>query len=585
MRFVKLLFTAAILCMAFNIYAQSSETNCPPGNIGFETGSLAGWQCDTGGVDRNGIINVISSQPIYNRQAVVDSNYFPKLDPYGNFPTLCPYGGNYSIMLGNEQGGARAERVSYTFTVPPTAAVYDITFYYAVVLQNPNHLPQQQPRFTVNTFDLTDSGADTSDVYNNGVLNTPVQISCASFDFIASSDLPGFKLSKVSPKTGVVYYKDWAPATIHLSGYAGKKMRMEFTTNDCTLGEHFGYAYVDVNEACGSPISGTNYCSGQKSITMLAPGGFGEYLWYNADLSKQLGTSQALTISPPPPDQTQYAVVLVPQNGLGCLDTIYTNVTRINSGFTFKVKDTVFACPGNTVDLTAASVTAGSSSNLTYTYFTDSMGTQYLYQPQKIDANGTYYIRAQNPEGCTNILPVQVSIGNPPLTVTNPAEVLYPATVDLSKTFTHYPAIIYSYYIDADQKVPLINYQYLGRSGTYYIKATSSETGCSTTAPVHVDIGPPPPPVVKAVNTFTPNGDGINDYFSVTIVGLAQFKSLKVFNRDGQLMFQTTSSTIQWDGNLNGKPLPTGTYYWVFEGKNEYYDTKVVQGGSITLLR
>ncbi len=582
MHSLKLLFTATILCMAFNIHAQGSETSCPPGNIGFETGTLSGWQCDTGGINKAGVISVISTVPISNRQTIIDSNSYPKLDPYGNFPTLCPYGGNYSIMLGNGEGGARAERVTYTFTVPPTAAVYDITFYYAVVLQNPNHMPSQQPRFTVNTFDLTDS-PDT--ISANGLTMPPQQVTCASFDFIASAALPGFKPAPVSPKTGIVYYKDWAPATIHLAGYAGKTMRMEFTTNDCTLGEHFGYAYLDVNEACGSPITGANYCSGQKSITMLAPGGFGTYAWYNADFSKQLSATQALSITPPPPDQTKYAVVLVPQNGLGCLDTIYADVTRINAGFTFTVKDTVFACPGSTVDLTAASVTTGSSSNLTYTYYTDSIGTQYLYQPNQVSTSGVYYIRAQNPEGCTNLLPVQVFIGSPPLTVTNPPEVLYPATVDISKTFTHSSVLTYSYYTDASLKAPLVNYQYVSKTGTYYIKATSNETGCFTSVPVNVHIGPPPPPTVNAVNTFTPNGDGINDYFFVTIVGLAEFKSLKVFNRSGQLMFQTTSSTAQWDGTMDGKPLPAGTYYWVFEGKNDYYHTKVTQGGSITLLR
>jgi len=586
MRLLKALFTAIILCVAFNIYAQTSGTNCPPGNIGFETGQFTGWQCDTGGISKQGVIQIIPSAPIGNRQTIIDSNYYPKLDPYGNFPTLCPYGGKYSIRLGNEQAGARAERVSYSFNIPSNAAIYDVTFYYAVVLQNPKHEPYQQPRFTVNTFDLTDSGADTVDTYDSsGNLISPQQVGCASFNFIASAYLPGFKISKIASKDDSVFYKDWAPATIHLTGFAGKRIRIEFTTNDCTLGAHFGYAYVDVNETCSSPISGATYCSGQKLVTLLAPGGFGSYIWYTGDLSKQIGSSQALPISPPPPDQSKYAVVLIPQDGLGCLDTIYTNVTRINSGFTFAVKDTLFACAGASVDLTASSVTAGSDQGLTYSYYADPIGTQYLYLPQKITESGTYYIKAQSPDGCSNILPVQVVIANPTIEITNPPEVLYPATVDISTTFTHDPELTYSYYTDAALSNPLINYQYVGRSGNYYVKATSNKTGCSVKAAVAVLIGPPAPPYVKAVNTFTPNGDGINDFFSVSIVGLAEFKSLKIYSRSGQLIFQTTSATTPWDGNLNGKQLPPGTYYWLFEGINSYYGTKVIQGGPITLLR
>lgn len=584
MRLLKALFTTLILCIAFNVYAQNSGANCPPVNIGFETGQFTGWQCDTGGISKQGIIQVIPVAPVDNRQTMINSNYIPQVDPYGKFPTLCPYGGQYSIRLGNEQKGARAERVSYSFNIPPNAAIYDITFYYAVVLQNPKHEPYQQPRFTVNTYDITDSGTDTVVTYDRfgNLISSPQQVGCASFNFIASASLPGFKMSA---KSDSVYYKDWAPATIHLTGYAGKRIRIEFTTNDCTLGGHFGYAYVDVNEACGSPVSGATYCSGQKIVTLLAPGGFGSYTWYTGDLSKQIASTQALTISPPPPDQSKYAVVLIPQNGLGCTDTIYTTVTRINSGFTFAAKDTIFACAGATVDLTASSVTEGSDASLIYSYYTDSIGTQYLYQPQKITASGTYYIEAKSPEGCLNILPVHVVIGSPQINVTNPPEILYPATVDISTTFVHYPGITYSYYTDSALSTPLINYQYVERSGNYYIKATSNRTGCSTKAPVAVLIGPPLPPYVKAVNTFTPNGDGINDYFSISIVGLADFKSLKVYNRYGQLVFQTNSPTIQWDGNLNGKQLTPGTYYWLFEGINSYYGTKVIQGGPITLLR
>ncbi len=585
MRLIKWVCAVVALFGVFNTYAQGKQTACPPPNIGFETGDFTGWQCDTGGVAKNGLIQVISSTPIGNRQVVYDSTSYPQLDPYGKFPTLCPYGGKYSLKLGNDDTGARAERVAYTFNVPITAATYDITFYYAVVLQNPRHEAYQQPRFTVNTFDLTDS-SDTTDVYNKaGELVSPTKIDCASFDFVAASNLPGFKLSALAPKHDSVFYKDWTPAQIHLTGYAGKKIRIEFTTNDCTLGGHFGYAYVDVNESCGSPITGSTYCTGQKSVTLLAPGGFGAYTWYNSDFSKLLGSSQALSISPPPPDGTQYAVQLVPSNGLGCIDTIYTSVSSINSGFTFKVKDTIYACQGDTADITASALRAGSDGGLIYSYFTDSLGTQYLYQPQKIIKSGTYYIKAQNAEGCMNILPVTVIIGNPPIKITNPAEIAYPGTVDLSATFTHAPGTTYTYYTDAALNAQLINYQYVGTNGTYYVKATSNISGCSSSAPVIVKIGPPPPPVVKAPNTFTPNGDGINDYFIVSIVGFASFKSLKVFNRYGQMVFQTTSQNVPWDGTLNGKPLPSGTYYWLFDGVNTYFGTKIREGSSITILR
>jgi gliding motility-associated-like protein len=64
---------------------------------------------------------------------------------------------------------------------------------------------------------------------------------------------------------------------------------------------------------------------------------------------------------------------------------------------------------------------------------------------------------------------------------------------------------------------------------------------------------------------FTPNGDGINDYFYVPTNGRTVY-SLKIFTRAGILIYKNTSTTILWDGNLSSgdKALP-GTYFYVIE--------------------
>jgi len=561
-----------LLCLGF-INANAQGGYCPPPNIGFETGTFNGWSCDTGRVDANGDLALVACQPAFNRQTMIDKNYYQQIDPYGKFPTLCPYGGTHSIKLGNSDTNRRAESISYTFTVPANANKYDITFYYAVVIQNPPHVNYQQPRFTVKTFNTTDNSF----------------ITCSSFDFIASDTLSesGFKHSDTTLNTkrpAPVYYKDWAPATINLQGCAGKQVRLEFATNDCTLGGHFGYAYLDVVEDCVSPITGNSYCANQTAMSLTAPGGFGEYLWYTRDFSKVLSVGQVYNVSPPPPDGTKYAVILKPYNGYGCLDTLYTTVNENNSDLIFKVADTVFGCVNTGVDLTAASVTAGSSANLQLSYFTDIYALKYLYKPEKILSNGTYYIKAVNQEGCMNILPVNVVIANPAITVNTPPAVTFPVTVDLSTTFLHESNTTYDYFTDSAGTGTVINYQHIAHSGTYYVRGTN-KTGCTTTRAINVTVTPPPPPIIKAPNTFTPNNDGINDYFFLTITGFGSFSSLRIYNRYGQLAFQTNSEEVKWDGRLNGKPANEGTYYWIFEGKNTYYNTKVTESGFITLLR
>src|SRR6185503_15379200 len=456
---MKTFFLAFILlCYVLKTSAQSG--NCPPPNIGFERGDFTGWSCDTGHFDVSGVLTLTRTAPVPDRQTLYPNNIFSKRDTFGNFPVLCPYGGKYSVRLGNQQAGAKAERMSYTFTVPAGANQYNLVFYYAVVLQDPPHNPIIQPRFTVKTFDIAANH----------------YIPCASFDFIAADSLPGFKLSRLSmgydsnfyPK---VYYKDWAPATVNLVNLAGRQIRLEFTTNDCGLGQHFGYAYIDVDENCGTPVTGNSYCANQSFINLTAPGGgFGGYAWFNADFSKQLSDKQVLPISPPPPDGTKYNVVLYPFDGSGCVDTLATVVNKIDANLVFKVADTIYRCAGTGADLTAASVTAGSSPNLALSYWKDASGLNYLDQPGNISADATYYIKAVTPDGCTNISPVTVAQIDAQLTVANPLPVYYPATVDISQTFNHNPTYTYKYFTDSLLKTPVAGYQHIAHSGTYYIQ-------------------------------------------------------------------------------------------------------------------
>ena len=365
------LFVIQTLCAA-----QTAAT-CPPPNIGFEDGTFNNWVCDIGYIDQSAVLHLTPSPPVPDRQTMIDKTYPYPIDFYSGIPSLCPNGSGHSIRLGNgaQDQFSLAESISYTFTVPVGADNYDLIYNYAVVMYNGSPNYKDAPRFTIRAYDVTDG----------------TTIDCASSDFYAIPTLPQWKLG-TQPD---VYYQDWATASLNLTGYAGKQIRLQFTTNHADHGDYqftaFGYAYIDVNQDCASPITGNSYCTGQSSVTLTSPPGFYSYVWYNAaDLTKPIGHKSTLTISPAPPDQTKYAVVTQSQ---GCFDTLYTVVSKINAGFVFQVKDTIYTCAGTPVDLTAAAVTAGSSANLTYTYYTDSIGRNYLYNPNDISNSGTYYIK------------------------------------------------------------------------------------------------------------------------------------------------------------------------------------------------
>lgn len=452
-------------------YAQQAGS-CPP-NIGFEQGDFSNWECSYGGIDFQGNITLNGRGVKPNVHTIfTNSGGIPENDPYGSFPVTCPNGSGYSIRLGNSLTQGEAERVSYTFTIPAGQEDYSIIYNYAVVIQNPDHQDYEQPKFTSRVFDVTGNS----------------YVECGSFQFVASASLPGFIQS---PTVTNVFYKPWSPITIKLMGYGGKTIRLEFTNNDCTRGGHFGYAYLDVNENCSSPISGNTYCNGATSVDLTAPFGFKEYRWFNENFTTQLGDKNVLTISPPPPPGTRYALEIVPYPGLGCLDTLYSTVQHANEAFNLQLKDTMYGCANTGVDLTQPIVTAGSTADLTFAYYIDSFGLEYLAAPKMVSEEGPYYIKAANKAGCTDTKPVYARIHPVPnLKINTPATICAPQVVDITLpqvTQGSDPGLMLSYYTSQQANTVLPNPASVSNSGTYYIKATSF-TGCNTLQPVQVQI-------------------------------------------------------------------------------------------------
>ncbi|HYC27268.1 MAG TPA: hypothetical protein VEB42_00615, partial [Chitinophagaceae bacterium] len=240
-----------ILAMCFLMCLQAAfgqSGACPP-NIDFEQGDFTNWQCMIGSTYVKGGQNVIDlspSEPVKGRHDII-SAAGAGLDPYGQFPMLCPYGGTYSVKLGNDKWGAEAEGLSYTFTVPNTVDTFTFTYFYAVVFEDPHHAPQEQPRFFVSAYDVA----------------TGLQVSCASFDYVSNGNIPGFEVSQV--KQGVLF-KRWSPASLQFAGLSGHQVRLEFKTADCTQTGHFGYAYVDVGSACSNILATAPYCVETNSL-------------------------------------------------------------------------------------------------------------------------------------------------------------------------------------------------------------------------------------------------------------------------------------------------------------------------------
>jgi hypothetical protein len=168
---------------------------------------------------------------------------------YYSGDSVCPAAfGNYTARLGGEvinkawsycpdsynPGGtfARGEILEYTFTVDPFNAFLT---YSSMVLLNTggsSHADYQQPYFKVEVVDAS----------GNPVLTCPQIFEYATF----GSPPPGFLQSVYLANGTQVWYRPWSSFSGDLSSYLGQSVTIRFTAVGCTLGGHFGYAYIDV---------------------------------------------------------------------------------------------------------------------------------------------------------------------------------------------------------------------------------------------------------------------------------------------------------------------------------------------------
>jgi gliding motility-associated-like protein len=539
------------------IWQYGAKAQGCPVNIGFEKGDFKNWVALVGGVDTTGVSFTISTTPVANQHMLYKKTNSVLVDPYGNFPVTCPNGSGYTLKLGNDKSGAEAEAVHYTFTIPADRNDFSLIYHYAVVMQNPGHAPKEQPKFTAKVFNVT----------------TNQYITCSSFEYIASPDLPGFRQGSLG-----VLYKNWTPVTIKLSGYAGTTFRLEFGTNDCTRGVHFGYAYVDVDENCLSPVLGNIVCQNDTAFNLTAPYGFSSYKWFNQDFSKIVGTENILKLPTTPPDNTVYAVELTPYPQQGCADTVYSRIHYSTESIDLKVTQAIITdCINEGADITTDLITTGSSPGLIFSYYTDPELTNRYFTPDAIISGGTYYIKATNGDGCSVSKPVVVKLNPlPAFSVTAGSKPVYkPATFDLTTVVSSAGTL--SYWQDAEATIPLINPNAIEKNGTYFIKITSA-AGCSAITSVTASFVNPP---VVLSNVFSPNGDGINDTWEMPAIKYYTENIVEIFSRSGQLLFRSVGYEKSWDGKQNGKELPVGTYYYVIR----LTPTDPPIGGSVTIVR
>ncbi|MCZ2222598.1 MAG: gliding motility-associated C-terminal domain-containing protein [Chitinophagales bacterium] len=91
-------------------------------------------------------------------------------------------------------------------------------------------------------------------------------------------------------------------------------------------------------------------------------------------------------------------------------------------------------------------------------------------------------------------------------------------------------------------------------------------------------------PDIFIPTAFTPNSDGKNDVLKPIPVGITKIDFFRIYNRAGQLIFETKEYMKGWDGTIGGTPQPSGTYVFTAQGV-DYKGKIIFKKGTVVLIR
>ncbi|TDO19618.1 DUF7507 domain-containing protein [Pedobacter duraquae] len=334
-------------------------------------------------------------------------------------------------------------------------------------------------------------------------------------------------------------------------------------------------------------------------LTVTNPQANATYNWYTAAVGGTLAGSGITFTTPALSTSTSYFVEGVSAGGCtaGTRTEVRVNVLgrpvapasiTVNSGV---------ACSGTAAVLAINNPDPA----LTYRWFSAATGgtalsTGVTFTTPSLAVTTMYYAEAVSAAGCSS--PTRTAVTVTVLPVLSAPVVTVQATTPTSVTFSWNAvtgATRYEVSLDGG-----INWQApsSGSAGTTQVVIVAKpailvsirvravgQQACQTSAVSTLD-GTSANPMGNGVyipNTFTPNGDGRNDFFLIYGNTIASM-TLRVYNQWGQFIFESRRPELGWDGTYKGQLQPNGVYVYyvdvVFQD-----GTKTLKKGSITLLR
>ncbi|TND02582.1 MAG: PDK repeat-containing protein [Bacteroidetes bacterium] len=273
-------------------------------------------------------------------------------------------------------------------------------------------------------------------------------------------------------------------------------------------------------------FSDTALCAGQP-LTLDADNPGATFTWSTG------ATTQTITVI----TSGQYWVNIV--NG-SCLVTDTIAVVYVPYPVVSLAADTAL-CPGNTITLDAG--------NPGDTYL---WSTAEVTQIISVNSPGTYWVTVSNQLCSASDTSVVTSI--PPIALADSMTLCDAVSLDLDAGVSNATSYLWS----TGETTQVISVQ---EEGLYWV--TVDADGCTITDTTYID-GNLGGGVLYIPNTFTPNANGLNEFFTGVGSDISYFHMM-IFNRWGQLIFETKSLSPGWDGKYKGQLVQEDVYVWKIE--------------------
>jgi gliding motility-associated-like protein len=133
------------------------------------------------------------------------------------------------------------------------------------------------------------------------------------------------------------------------------------------------------------------------------------------------------------------------------------------------------------------------------------------------------------------------------------------------------------------QNPPAQNYPLVNTAKELPVRLAVKDSACSDTTYRLIKIIPNC--YIAVPSAFTPNNDGLNDYLYPLNAYKANNLQFRVYNRFGQIVFESNNRTAKWDGRFKSIPQPSGTYVWSLEYTDADTGKVIALKGTSVLIR